>query len=117
MSNIPLELIQAMENSPDELKQKIAELLNCLYSSNTIDKELFDYFNPYLIITDYRFNTLNIFKELLAILSVRTEIKMNDYRILKIFILTKGISINVDNLSLRQEDKHFLDVYKKYKIN
>lgn len=117
MSNIPVEYIQAMENTPNELKQKIVELLNYLYSKNIIDKELFSYFNPYLIITDYRFNTLNIFKELLAILSVKTNIKMADYRTLKIFILTKALVINIDNLPLRDDDKHFLDIYNKYKIN
>ena len=41
---------------------------------------------------------------------------MNDYRILKVSMLTKAFVINIDNLPLIEEDKHFLDIYKKYKI-
>ena len=116
MSEIPLYVIKAMENTPDELKQTIIELLNYLYFLKLIDKELFDYYNPFLMITTYVFNSLNIFKELLTILSKREQINMNDYTKIKIFILEKGKNMNIDDLKLKENEKHFIDIYYKYKI-
>ena len=106
-----------LENTPKELRNATIELLNYLLSKKNIDVPLYKYFSPNLNITNYTFNTLKVFQELLAILRGKVITTLEEYLILKRYLLLNVVKIDLEYIPYRMDDKYneYLELFYKYK--
>ena len=104
-----------LENTPDELRNATIELLNYLLLKNNIDAPLYRYFSPVLKITNYTFNTLKVFQELLAILLGKVITTLEEYLILKRFLLLNVVKVDLQYIRMEDKYNDYLDLFHKYR--
>ena len=101
-----------MDNTSEakELQDASIELLNYLLNKNIIDMQIFIYIIKYLY-NNNKSNILNIYKQLLILLSDDIKISFDEFVNFSIQFLKNP---NIFNIELIDYEIKFMDIYKKY---